>query len=946
MPAQLLERGAELVAIAARLDAATTGRGALLVLEGPAGIGKSSLLAAAGELAGARGMRVLPARAAPLEQAYGFGVVRQLFEPVRAGCDPAEWEGLTADAAGLALRALDPGPADAAPGDDVAHATLHGLFWLTANLAGRRPLVVAVDDAHWADPPSLRWLGSLARRLDDLPLVAVIAVRSGEPASDPSLLDDLLGEPHGLALRPRPLGPAAAEALVQARLPGAAPAFCVACHAATGGNPFHLHALIASIVTEGAVPDATAAASLERFGPEAIARAVDRQLERLPEGARELARGVAVLGEGPALREAAAVADLEPAHAAVLSDRLRTAGLLAPAARLEFAHPILRSAVAAGLGPAERRLWHGRAARILRADGADAERVALQLLEAEPAADPEAVEALRAAARAATSRGTPETAAPYLRRALAEPPDDRTRPQVLLELGLALAAYRHHDAPALLREAIDLIPDPPTRGAAGLRAARALALAALYADEVELCRATLAGAADMPPDTVARLEAELIGMAMTRAATLPEARERVSRSRLAPPSVPLWRITAAAIDTFDARPARESVALVRPLLSEAALAGERESLLVSVVLTLVLIWNDELDAATTAADSQLAAARPRGWASAVANGSFLRGMTQLRRGNVAEAETDLRYAFGFKLTVSPPDSLAWALAPFVDALRERDALDAADEALDAGSAGVLTPDLLVFPQVHEARARLRLAQRRPREALADARAAGASFAELKIEGPGVNTWRLCAAEALVALGERSEAATLAGEQLALAERLGAPGPLGAALRAVALSAPRAAALAPLERAVAVLAPSQAQLEHLHALCDLGAALRRRSRHEAARAPLRRALDLADRAGAVRIAARARAELRDTGARPRRAALSGRDALTPAERRVAALAAGGHTNRQIAQQLFVTQRTVETHLTHAFAKLDVTSRDGLPVALWPAGDERLPEAVAI
>jgi len=146
--------------------------------------------------------------------------------------------------------------------------------------------------------------------------------------------------------------------------------------------------------------------------------------------------------------------------------------------------------------------------------------------------------------------------------------------------------------------------------------------------------------------------------------------------------------------------------------------------------------------------------------------------------------------------------------------------------------------------------------------------------------------------------------------------------------------------------VAVLAPSQAQLEHLHALCDLGAALRRRSRHEAARAPLRRALDLADRAGAVRIAARARAELRDTGARPRRAALSGRDALTPAERRVAALAAGGHTNRQIAQQLFVTQRTVETHLTHAFAKLDVTSRDGLPVALWPAGDERLPEAVAI
>src|SRR3954470_655563 len=239
----LLEREAELTAIAARLEAAASGGGGLVVVEGAAGIGKTSLLGAAAELAGQRGMRVLCARAAPLEQAYGFGVARQLFEPVRASSDPAQWERLTADAAGLALRALDPAAAAAAPGDDVTHATLHGLFWLAANLAAQGPLVLAVDDAHWADPPSLRWLAYLARRLEGLPVLALVAVRSGEPPSEPRLLDDLLAEPRALLLRPRPLGPEAAAAVVRERIGDAAPEFCAACHDATGGNPFLLEAL-------------------------------------------------------------------------------------------------------------------------------------------------------------------------------------------------------------------------------------------------------------------------------------------------------------------------------------------------------------------------------------------------------------------------------------------------------------------------------------------------------------------------------------------------------------------------------------------------------------------------------------------------------------------------------------------------------------------------------
>jgi DNA-binding CsgD family transcriptional regulator len=748
-----------------------------------------------------------------------------------------------------------------------------------------------------------------------------------------------VAETHHGAVRPRPLGAVAAARLVRSRVPDAAPEFCAAAHAVTGGNPFHLHALVTSAAADG-LPSP---AELADFGPETIARSIARQLARLPDGAADLARAVAVLGADATMREVAGLAGIDVGDAARVSDRLRTAGLLAPGSRLDFAHPIQRAAVTAALGPAERALWHARAADLLRTAGADPERVGLQLLQAEPGGDARAVDVLRAAAQAASTRGAPESATAYLRRALAEPPDAAARPHVELELGLALAARRHPDAPALLHAAIAGLPAGPVRGEAGLRAARAVALAALYADVVALCRATLAQPAGIAPETIARLEAELDGMAMTRAGTLQEVRERPRRESTA---VPLWRITAAALAGFAGHPARESMALVRPVLPAEVLAAERESLVATVVLTLVLLWNDELEAATMVADRQLAAARPRGWASALANGSFLRAEALLRRGEVAEAEADARDAFAFKRTVSPPDSLAWTLVPLVDVLRERDDLDGAERALGAGSVEALTPDLLVFPLVRQARARLRLAQGRPREALADVRAAAAGWTELGITGPGMSSWRLWAAEALMALGEQEEAAVLAAEQLRLAERLGAAGPCGAALRAVARCGPRADAPATLARAVERLEGSAAGLERMHALCDLGAALRRSGHREAAREPLRHALALADRGGALRLAARAQAELRFAGARPRRAALAGRDALTPAERRVAALAAEGRTNRQIAQALFVTLRTVETHLTHAFAKLGVGSREGLPAALWPAGTSAERERTAV
>ena len=921
----LLERESELGSIEAALTGAASGHGSVLVVEGAAGIGKSSLLAAATERAD--GMRVLQARGSPLEQAYAFGTVRELFDPVRATDD---WDALTADAAALARHALDPAPAAIGPGDDATHATLHGLFWLAANLCAERPLLLVVDDAHWADPPSLRWLGHLARRIDALPLLLLLAVRSGEPPSDPVLLDEFLTAP---SVRPRPLGPAASATLVRARL-DANDEECAACHDATGGNPFLITAL-ASALAAGADP-----ATIGHFGPDAVAREVARRLDRLPAGAREVALAVAILGPGAPPRHVAALAGRSADNAAAAADALRTAGLLAPGARLEFAHPVLAAAVAAGLGPGQTALAHRRAWRLLHVDGADPERQAMQLLQAEPEADATVVGVLRAAAQAALSRGAPESATTYLRRALAEPPDAATRPDVLLECGLALAAHRHGDAPALLRESIELTPDPAARAEAGLRAARALALAALYDDMAVICRMALADPGGARPETVARLEAEFVGLAMTRAEARAECLAVIKRARDDPPQVDLWRVNAAALDTFANRPARECLAL----LHGANVAEERESLVATVVMGLMLIWNDDLETALAHADGLLAACRPLGWASAVTNGQWVRAMAAVRAGRIAEAADDARQAYDFKRRVSPPHSMAWSVPPLVDALVERDELDAADALFAQVEVEALAPGLLVRPSLFEARSRLRLAQQRPREALADARAAAEDWVTLDCDGAGIALWRPCAVEALVALDERDEARALAAKQLEFAECHGATTSLAAALRAVAHAAAPAEAIAALERAAALFAgpvasngaapPALGRLEHLRVLVDLGAALRRRGRTDAAREPLREALHLADRDGAVRLAERARDELRAAGARPRRAALTGREALTTAERRVAALAAGGRTNRQIAQELFVTQRTVETHLTHTFAKLDIGSRDELAAALWP------------
>ena len=713
------------------------------------------------------------------------------------------------------------------------------------------------------------------------------------------------------------------------RLPGADPAFVAACHAASGGNPFLLGALVDQVVAEGVEPSSEVAARLTTFGPEQVGRSVEVQLARLPVGTSGLARAFAVLGRGALLRQAAEVSGLDLVRAHHLSDALVASGLLGRADDgFALTHPLVANALYLALPDGERSLLHRRAARVLAAERVDVETVGLHLLHAEPAHEPQTVSTLRAAAERANRRGAPEGAAVFLRRALLEPPDSRSLTADLhSELGLCLAAQVRPGAAALLADAVELAATPQQRVRIALSGSRALGMAGHFDRAIELCRLGLAQPVDAGARFRGPLELEMAcGMLLT-ADHVEEGLDLARRHGQLDEDV-LWRVIAAWALLNDSCPAGEVNRLLLPALDAVTPPRNAESL-VSTTAKFLLIANGELDIARQLCDGLVEVARPQGWLIALAHGSFMRAIALLRLGRIHEARADAQMSFDFKQGNSPPAALVWSLFPLVEALTEMNELDAAEEALDVGHRlGDPPPACVSSTMLLERRAHLRMAQRRYDEAHADLLLAADWWRRLKVQHPGVASWRLDDCEALIALGDTRSARHLALEQLELAERTGLPETRGAALRALAQTAEPAAAVGLLEQAVDLLDASPARLEHTRALVDLGLVLRRTNRRAAARDPLRRGLDLAERGGMLRLAHRARSELRACGARPRRSAVTGLESLTPSERQVADLAMAGHGNREIAQRLYVTRRTVETHLTHVFAKLGISGRSEL------------------
>src|SRR5215208_4160920 len=952
----LLEREVELGVLADLFERAAAGRGGLVLLEAPAGVGKSALLERAAGLARERGLGVLRARGHELERAFGWGVARSLFETSLAARSEAERDELLGGPATAARGLVGRGEqAAGAPSSDAAFAILHALYWLAARLAEREPLLLAVDDAQWADEPSLRFLVYLLGRLGDQPIAVLVAARAGE--RDVGLLEQLASDPARVQVL-RPLGAAAVARLVRGRLAEADEGFCRRCFELTAGNPLQVRELLAAIEQQQRPADAVALVAAAELAARSLGRSVLRRLGMLSPDARALARAVAVLEDDAPVQLAGALAGLAPTGALAAADELARAEVLRAGDPLGFTHPLVRAAVYGELAFGERAQAHRRAARLLGEVGAPEGQVSEHLLESPAAGDDVVVSLLRATAERALPQGVPGSAVRYLERALREPPAAHVRAEVLADLGRAEAAAGRPAAVSHLEAATALVPAPRERAALLLEFGRVLHDAGRLADASASFRRGLRelGANEASPDerrsgdgdasraSVPRdgselaidLEAGYLTSAMLDPGLAADAHRHVD-AILA--SEELLNIRAgralaskAMIMRLFAGGSRDEVlAVARRLLGDGRLIEEDGADAQARTHVIgCLSWCDDYEVAEGALGLSFVDAQRRGSVLAFAMASQLRARQRLWTGAIADAVADARAANeiwrqGLHMYLH---ASSYCL---VSALLERGDRDEAEAVLALGDQQPAASGFFAAWR-HAAVGRLAGDRGDHAAALEAFLATGRRLGELLAVNPTVLPWRSEAALAARRLGREELARELSAGELALAERFGAPRALGVARRAAGLLERGDVAVERLRSAVESLAACGARVEQTRALIDLGAAIRRAGRPIEARGTLREALALADAIGALTLAQRAREELRLAGARPAQPGTTRSDGLTPSELRVAQLAATGQSNRQIADALFVTVKSVEWHLGNVYRKLDIRGRAQLAAVL--------------
>jgi len=920
----LLERDREVATLDALIRDARGGVAGVAGIEGAAGIGKTRLIAEARRRAAEGGFRVLSAQASELEHDFPFGVVRQLFEACAAE-EPARVLRGSASPASSIVGLADGRDPDQ-PAGDTSFAALHALYWVTVNLSEDRPLLLAVDDLQWCDPSSLRFLSYLAVRLEGLPALLVYSRRAGD--QDP-LLAPILGLPATVPIRPRELSATAAAALARERLgESVETVFSDACHRATGGNPLLLNELLKTLAAEAVRPDSAHLSVVEELGPRAVSRAVFVRLARLSDDAARVGKALAVLGDGADLYAVAAVAEIDAGRAGRAVSELVRSEILRPEPPAGFVHPLIAAAIYRDIPSGERDLQHQRAAELLHAAGASSEQVAGHLLLAPARGEPRVVETLAGAAARALRNGAPDSAVAYLARAVAEPPAPERRGELLLALGRAEALTSLPDAVEHLRRAYESLEDPGQRGEAAGLLARALLFTGFPDDAAALARGAAAALPGDLHDQRVALEA-FESFCVLFGAGDRDALLRLERHRALPVGDSIGAKMLASIAAqhwmYAGGPSDAVSELSLGALAGGDLIAADNGLLANCAIT-NLTFADREEAASWWEVARTDAHR-RGSLVAMLSISLWGGNTLHWRGDLIEAEQSLRTGLA--------DLGQWGYgqdqvhiyfhAHLSSVLRERGDLAAARAVLQSS----------VDPGTDDDGARywlasqieLLLAEGRFEPALVAADDYSRRF-EPVIRNPMDAPWRSLKALALDRLGRREESLELLAEELELARRWGAPGTICRTLRALGMTL-REDGPEHLEQAVTVVAGSPARLEHAKSLAAWGAALRRTGQRADAREPLRAALELAEACGADALALQIRSELYAAGARPRPTALGGVESLTASERRVAALARDGRTNREIAETLFVTPKTVEMHLGNVYRKLGVNSRRQLP-----------------
>jgi DNA-binding CsgD family transcriptional regulator/tetratricopeptide (TPR) repeat protein len=856
------------------------------------------------------------ARASELERDFPFGVVRQLFEPAVAA-DPTLLEG----AAALAGSAL--GVPGAEPANEPGYALLHGLFWLVAGLAERGPVVLCVDDLQWADGPSLRFLDHLALRLDGLPVMGAFAARAGDATLSVGPIARLLDHPDSYSLVVGALGPDAVAAILADELqaePG--PELLAACLEVTGGNAFLVREVAGELRRSGAT-DADAVAEL---APPAIVRSLRLRLESLDAASVALAQAVAVLGGHCEIADAARLAGIDRDAALQAADTHSAEEIFTPGRPLQFVHAVVLSAARETLGAARRDALH-RGAAAAAAERGELDAAASHLLAVDPSGDPEVVAVLHRAARGALQRGAPDVALTYLRRALMEPPVPQDIADLLARAASAAGSAADTEALALAERGLRHAATPAQR----LAAAREAAIIHIGEGRHEKATDLMADALapeDLPPELRMAGEGLLLISATISAAARSKHRERLAGARALDDQLGADSPAGLAVVTgFEQALVGGEVDAGADRVERAIADGR---LLTEVtpdspfpyIAGNTLIVAGRYGAAEQFVSAVIADAASRGSIRAFGLATAQRGLCRLRAGRLGAAMADAGAAIE-SVEGSVPVQTLVASGALAGAQIAAGDLGAAAATLAAVPTSDIRPDTHVGAVVLEAFARLRLAQARWQATIEACDACAAWEMQFGVQHGGWITWRAFAAQAHAALGDTKTARALADEGVALARKYGVPRTLGLSLQGAGLVARDGVPL--LEEAVRVLTAGGVQAEAAAAQRDLGLAQIVAGDVDAARETLDAALMAAEVVGAVPVAQTARDALVSLGARPRRRSVAGADALTPAERRVAELAAAGQSNRDVAEGLFLTLKTVENHLTSVYRKLGIGSR---------------------
>ena len=929
---QIIGREAEVATLTKTVSRAVAGSPRFLVLEGPPGIGKSALLSAAAAAAEQAGARVLRARANAGESDLPLGVVGQLFELALDGGSEEERRAWLRGPAAEVPRILnlDARETPGLGGSLDRHAASRALYWLTANIARRAPLVVLVDDIQWADAGSLRWLIHLSRRMQRLPLAVVATLSPDVPAGTTGLVAQLLS---GVDLMPLSgLDAGSVDRLIAERL-GVPPAagFAAQCLAATGGKPLLLQDLLRVLAAADTAPSADGTRTVPRCGSRQLGEAVVMRLSQSGNDAVRLATSIALLGQTE-LETAAAAAGLPLATAVTVAAALSRMDVLTLGEQVAFRHDLVRRAMLAALPEGERGQLQVRIARALFERCAPAPKVAAHLARtATPVGEDWAVRTLWSAAQIALGEGRPERALVALRRLLAEPHQPRTRVRYLAELG---AVEVYEDLPAAvehLRAALSRLDEPGQVAGVASRLAGALLDSAAPVEAAAVLSDAVGRVAPQDPDLADELDLQRLSMTTWSRASSPGLADHLAgllgrMRRRRPPGrlEPLAEALRAFRLSLDAAGLQDACVLATSALDGIVTRddlGEDQTIAGLGNGAAALLRAGEYRLVIDYCQRQAVHADRRGLRLLAAWARALQAAAHHAAGEHAQAAASARAALAAPVCArGGPRRLATVLATAVlaDCHAEQGEYQAGLAVLAGAQLDGDVPDLWVYDQVLRSRGRLRLSAGDAPGALADL-LEGGRRGEVGATGDQVAAWwRPAAAVAYAALGKRTEAVALAREQVALARAAKAPGALAEALAVHGVLARRRQ---PITEAVAILAAP-------------GAA--------PAGDPVRQALDLLRGRGAELLASQlerlvepaerppnpdgpaGRCPAADQGHRP----TFGPAALTAHERRLIAMAVAGQTNDAIAGRFGVSRRAVEFHFTHIYRKLGITRRPQL------------------